>query len=70
MAMSVDLWQPAPVMPTQSLPQAKAGVGIQVFVEARAVRRGWWAFAHHDDGVDDGPSPTMTMALMMGLRPP
>ena len=46
-------------MPTQSLPQAKAGVGIHVFVAARTVRRGWWAGAcpraldpgaHHDDG--------------------
>ena len=29
-------------MPTQ--------VGIHVFVTARTVRRGWWAFAHHDGG--------------------
>jgi hypothetical protein len=38
-ALSVDLWMPAYVMPTQ--------VGIHVF-EARTVRRGWRAFAHHD----------------------
>jgi hypothetical protein len=36
-APSIDLWQPAHVMPTL--------VGIHVFVAARTVRRGWWAFA-------------------------
>ena len=37
------------VMPTQSLPQAKAGVGIHVFSLCWQQRRGWPAFAGHDE---------------------
>jgi hypothetical protein len=44
------------VVPTESLPQAKAGVGIHVFSSVN--RRGWWAFAHYDE------------TWMVGLRPP
>jgi hypothetical protein len=38
-----------PVMPTKSLPQAKAGVGIHDFADRSKVRRRWPAFADHDD---------------------
>jgi hypothetical protein len=38
-------------MPMQSLPRAKAGVGIHVFPWCKQRRRGWRAFAHHDDDV-------------------
>jgi hypothetical protein len=30
------------VMPTKSLPQAKAGVGIHVFADSNNNIRGWW----------------------------
>jgi hypothetical protein len=29
-------------MPTKSLPQAKAGVGIHVFADSNNNIRGWW----------------------------
>ena len=38
------------VMPTKSLPQAKAGVGIHGFPWRAQQSRGWRAFARHDGG--------------------
>jgi len=37
-----------PVMPTKSLPRAKAGVGIHGFATRTQDSRGWRAFARHD----------------------
>jgi hypothetical protein len=37
-----------PVMPTKSLPRAKAGVGIHDLAARTKVSRGWRAFARHD----------------------
>ena len=48
-ALSIDLWQPVHVMPTQSLPRAKAGVGIHDFPARMHDSRGWRAFARHDE---------------------
>ena len=43
--------RPGCVMPTKSLPQAKAGVGIHDFRRPTRPSRGWRAFARHDDRV-------------------
>ncbi len=39
---------PPPVMPTKSLPRAKAGVGIHDLAARTKASRRWLAFAHHD----------------------
>jgi hypothetical protein len=52
----------ASVMPTQ--------VGIHVFMEARTVRRGWRAFARHDDGDHADRSILRDVGIIRACRDP